>query len=1318
MKKLLPTLAILLLPFFLFSKSETITLASNAGTMDQNPQIFCDGESTTPLHNGDAILDPGDFLRFILHDGSGAVLGNVVSSQGDINTGFGRTSQMSVNQTYYLSAIAGEDDGTGNVNLSDPELSVAQGTPITFLELPDPNISSSWTQLDCNFSLINLSVDAACTGCTYVWSDSQIGQSITVNSAGDYTVTVTGANGCTAVDVITITENYDVPIVNLNPIGFITCVNNCVVIDGFAGGAGNNFSYLWSTGENTQTITTCFPGVYTLTITNNDNGCSSSGTVTIVEDINIPIADAGPDMTITCVDAAVNLDGSNSSMGVAITYQWFLDGFAIPGSTSQFLTTTNPGVYTLEVSDNNNGCTSSSQVIVIVDANLPFVDAGPDMTIGCNNPEVVLDGINTVFSPDITYQWVTFDGNILSGGTTLNPVVDAPGTYVLEVINTANGCISTDQVIVTLDGSGTLGFSLEDDTYFDCNASEMILSVINPPIGANFTFQWSTNDGSILSVGASPNVTIGSPGTYVLEVEDVTNNCIGTKEITIYDIDEIISFTPNTTLACFTSVTTLDVTMLLQGTNFTYLWTTPNGNIVSPTDILNPDVNSEGTYELLVTDTDNGCTTSATIVVDSPTFPTITINANGGGVITCNEPVITLEAVSVAGAYSWSIGSTSTTITVNNVGVYEVTVTDFNNCSATASYTVISDVDLIESTLPDTLSLNCSNAFATEIGADLVDPNANASYIWEGENNFLSIDSSIMVMEGMEGFYLLGITNEDNGCQDYDTLVVVNDGFSIDVATTLANCDQTDGTAIATTALTNTVTMWSTGDQGGTISNLAQGWYSVTVTDQDNNCSRHENFFVDEDISCKVVISGYVVNDLNNTCTYDASMEGIECVMVKLDPLGIFTLTDSTGYYEFIVDDGTYTVEMIGSAEIELQCPTPGTYNVMLNTNGTISDANHFYVLRKDSDLCITKFSGNARPGLDQFNCVQVCNYGMNTTDAIVTFTHDPIFSDQTPWPFILPASNNAYAGDYTYDEMTNTFTWTLTDMAPGDCIKIMWYMTLPQSATVGDVLLSEAKVNPIATDVNPANNCLAWELLVTGSYDPNDKRNFVGETQWGGAIYEDDMTMEYAIRFQNVGNDTAFTVEVRDTLDAEHLDVTSIRGFTSSHDMQVQFEDSNVLIFRFENIMLVDSATNEPGSNGWLNFDIDRKPNQPFGTEITNQASIYFDFNDPVVTNEVLNTLTEPTSIFSPSENEIQVTVIPTVTKNKIQLTYTLENTSPLSIRLHNMEGVLLQNFDFKNQQVGEHQMELDLGEFSGGVYFIFIETEEGNAVKRVVKI
>jgi len=87
-------------------------------------------------------------------------------------------------------------------------------------------------------------------------------------------------------------------------------------------------------------------------------------------------------------------------------------------------------------------------------------------------------------------------------------------------------------------------------------------------------------------------------------------------------------------------------------------------------------------------------------------------------------------------------------------------------------------------------------------------------------------------------------------------------------------------------------------------------------------------------------------------------------------------------------------------------------------------------------------------------------------------------------------------------------------------------------------------------------------------------------------------------------------------------LDVTTLRGFTSSHDMEVEYEGTNVLIFRFENIYLVDSLTNEAESQGWVGFQIDLLPNQVVGTEISNQAAIFFDFNDPIITNDVVNTI------------------------------------------------------------------------------------------------
>jgi len=137
----------------------------------------------------------------------------------------------------------------------------------------------------------------------------------------------------------------------------------------------------------------------------------------------------------------------------------------------------------------------------------------------------------------------------------------------------------------------------------------------------------------------------------------------------------------------------------------------------------------------------------------------------------------------------------------------------------------------------------------------------------------------------------------------------------------------------------------------------------------------------------------------------------------------------------------------------------------------------------------------------------------------------------------------------------------------------------------------------------------------VIGAYDPNDKQGFpkgYGDQH----LIRPNTGLEYLIRFQNTGTDTAFTVVVRDTLPAA-LDLTSIRLGPASHPYQFEIAGENILIFRFNDIKLVDSFTNEPGSNGFLSFKIEQLQDNAIGTLIKNSAAIYFDFNPPVITNE-----------------------------------------------------------------------------------------------------
>jgi len=135
------------------------------------------------------------------------------------------------------------------------------------------------------------------------------------------------------------------------------------------------------------------------------------------------------------------------------------------------------------------------------------------------------------------------------------------------------------------------------------------------------------------------------------------------------------------------------------------------------------------------------------------------------------------------------------------------------------------------------------------------------------------------------------------------------------------------------------------------------------------------------------------------------------------------------------------------------------------------------------------------------------------------------------------------------------------------------------------------------------------------GSFDPNDKRGFpegIGEEH----IIFHDTELEYHIRFQNTGTDTAFLVVIRDTL-SPFLDLTSLQPGASSHPYTWELQNERALKFTFDNIMLPDSNINEVASHGFVKFRINQELDNIPGTLIQNQAGIYFDFNEPVITNQ-----------------------------------------------------------------------------------------------------
>jgi uncharacterized repeat protein (TIGR01451 family) len=143
---------------------------------------------------------------------------------------------------------------------------------------------------------------------------------------------------------------------------------------------------------------------------------------------------------------------------------------------------------------------------------------------------------------------------------------------------------------------------------------------------------------------------------------------------------------------------------------------------------------------------------------------------------------------------------------------------------------------------------------------------------------------------------------------------------------------------------------------------------------------------------------------------------------------------------------------------------------------------------------------------------------------------------------------------------------------------------------------------------------------IVVGSFDPNDKKGFPDGI---GEAHETmpNEQLQYLIRFQNTGTAPAYTVVIRDTLDTD-LDIFSVTPGASSHEYSFTMYGERVLQWTFNNIMLPDSFSNEEESHGFITYTVNQQPDLEDGTEITNSAAIYFDSNEPVITNTTLHTI------------------------------------------------------------------------------------------------
>ncbi len=683
---------------------------------------------------------------------------------------------------------------------------------------PNADLSFSWSTLDGEIIGSNNSA------------------TIIAGEAGTYVLTVTNeANGCTSSSAVDVGEDLEFPMAIIQPADTINCHISSIVLNANASSQGPDYSYEWATingsiigSDTVLNITVNAEGTYNLLITNNLNHCSTIGQIEVYQDLVAPMAVASAIGTLNCLEEELYLNGNGSSTGPGIDYLWSGMGIVAGENTLNPLVNA-PGSYQLTVTNNQNGCSATAVAILSENIEPPTAEAGTSSELSCQTNTAQLDGTGSSIGPNFIYVWQSpTNGNILSGASTLQPVVDAVGTYELLVTDTTNGCTATDLVDVVPDVEMPVAVIAAAPS-LTCTVDEVVLDGTGSDVGSNLIYQWTTQDGFIVSGANGLQPAINEPGSYLLTITNTLNNCSGAASVLV-DLNNTppaASAGQDDMLDCLTTALQLNGIGSSTGAGITYNWSTINGNISADTNTLHPTIDEPGTYQLLVTNTANGCSSIDEVVVGVDTVPPIAIAASPDS-LDCTTSQVALSGTGTSTGpqfnYAWSTvdgnivsGGNSLAPMVNEPGTYSLTVTNSSNsCTQTTAIEVVQNIDYPLAFANSIDEINCLTN-AVELNSTGSSIGSIYSYQWETSNgHIVSGANSTNPLVDEPGIYELTITNLQNGCAtSADVTVAAN---LVEPQAVIAPPGQLN-------CLTNQVNLQATVLQG---SNLDVQWSTVT----------------------------------------------------------------------------------------------------------------------------------------------------------------------------------------------------------------------------------------------------------------------------------------------------------------------------------------------------------------------------------------------------------------------------------------------------------------------------------------------------------
>ncbi|MBK8555041.1 MAG: gliding motility-associated C-terminal domain-containing protein [Lewinellaceae bacterium] len=688
-----------------------------------------------------------------------------------------------------------------------------------------PNVSAAGNTISCNSPTVPLSGSSSTNGTTFDWSGpgsfSSTMPNPTVSLDGNYTLLVTGLNGCTSTATVAVLIDTVTAVLSAAPDAVLTCsattINiqtdvtvNASSLQGLAWSGPNAFS----SALEDPAVTT--PGLYTLVATL-ANGCTSTLQVTVDQDIANPDVSAVGD-TITCTVTSVLLDGGSITAGA--TYAW--TGPNAFSSNLEDPTASLDGVYTLTVTA-PNGCTSSTTATVDLNTTAPGATAVSQNNLDCDDLSSNLTASATAGS--VTYAWT--GPNSFTDNTAI-VAVSNPGTYNVVITGT-NGCTSTADVTVTQDILAP-GATATGDT-IECITGIGVLNGSSPASGV--TWSW-TGPGGFTSTMQNPSVP--QSGTYTLTVTGL-NACTSTTTAFVAQNTSAPDVTLSGSGILDCAVTSIPVTATINTPGATGVWTGPGG--FTSTNMM-ISITVPGNYVYTVTAT-NGCLSSPAVNIPQNIQNPQGVTASGG-LLNCTSPTISIgSGSSTAGVtYSWSgpggYASNLQNPSVNTPGTYTVTVTDpVNSCTTTATATVTQDP-----TVPDlAVSTNVLTCSTTSVTLATTTTTPNVTFAWTGPNGFSSTLEDPLVTQ--PGNYNL-VATASSGCTSSFAITVDQDINTPDVTVQglTLSCTSPTGQIVGNSNTPGVVYSWSgpggfTSTQTSPTVNLT-GNYILTVT-ATNGCT-------------------------------------------------------------------------------------------------------------------------------------------------------------------------------------------------------------------------------------------------------------------------------------------------------------------------------------------------------------------------------------------------------------------------------------------------------------------------------------------------